>query len=581
MRIGFQNGYYGTLHYDGKKKIDVFTPCGREITLNRIYESIEKDCYTFQLKFPYGTSDRTKYITRGVLEDPTFCKELVDAGMDVKRKQYDVFAESIRVQEDQYFLDNTTPNYCYNYLGWVNTTLFSADGSPQWCYKSNSIITPVHATMGKYLGNFKITPMGKVSKWIAMVKKEVLPYTPMSIVLLASLSAVIIPLLSVKYPIGNGILHLCAVSSSGKTTAAYLATSIAGEPFTVVRTEIDEDNRQVLRSSLMQSFSATENALLGKLTGLNGVPLVLDELGKYRGKDMQSLIFDLFDGNSKSRMSTDLTVSELPGFKGSIITIGETSILKKCSAKLEGLYNRVFEMKSALTVSAKQSDTIKKVCAENNGMIASFFATYIAKNGNVDMIAEIYDAWVAKLQGMLPQVKFVDKFICNFPAVYLTTAEIAKKALGLNFDTNAIIQYFADYLSDDENSMDISSKSYDYLMKEFASNNAHFYEIPTANNVITSGTVWGRYESKTRFERTNKFGKKIIGEYSVRENILDKLLIDGGYTKAQCVKAWKEQDLIDYYEGKNCCRRIIDVNKGKEKVYVFYELEDEVTKNAS
>lgn len=569
MRIDFQNGYYGTLHYNAKTKTDDFIPCGREVTLNKIFQSVESNDYTFELKYDYGNNAQTHYIARGDLEDTQSCKALADVGIDIRHKKLDVFAESIYVQEKDY-LASQTPNYGYKYLGWVQTPLFSGDGSMQWCYKASKILTPTHATMGKYLGNLKINPMGSADEWLDMVKKEVLPNTPMAIVLLVALSSVIVPLLATKYPVGNGIVHLCAVSNAGKSTAGYLATSISGEPFLSSKKEPDENNVLVTKLSLLQSFSATENALLGKLAGFNGVPIVLDELGKYRGKDLKSLIFDVFDGNSKSRMTKDFSIEELPGFCGTVITMGETSILDKTSAKLEGLYNRVFQIKEKLTTSAENSKAIKKVCMEHNGRIAPRFANYILKNGCVDFVAEKYEKWIETLSTTLPKVKFVDKFIENFPAVYLTTAEIAKDALGLDFDIEAIVKYFYEYLADDENTMDVSSQSYDYLIKEFASNSSKFYEIPSANNVVTTGTIWGRYDSKSAVNTTNKFGKRIIGEYSVRENILDNLLNAGGYTKNQCIKAWKEKDLISYEDGKNYRRRIVDVNRGKEKVFVFY-----------
>lgn len=580
LTVAIQNGQYGTLYHNKNTNTTTFTPCGRAATLSRIMQSVESNNYTFELKYDYGNTKKTHRISRGELEDKTACKALASVGLDIRHKMLDVFAESIYNQEKAY-LKTKSPDYGYEYLGWIQTPLFNANGSFEWCYRASKIITPTHANTGQYLGNFKIKPMGNFDVWLDMVKKEVLPNTPMAIVLLVALSSVTLPLLVSKYPVGNGIVHLCAVSNAGKSTAGYLAASISGEPFLSSKNEPDENNVLVSRMSLLQNYSATENALLGKLAGFNGVPIVLDELGKYRGKNLKELIFDIFDGNGKSRMSKDLKVGELPGFNGTVISMGETSILDKASAKLEGLYNRVFEIKTKLTTSPENSKTIKKVCMANNGEIAPRLAKYILDNGCVDMVSEKYEKWVDKLSSALPSVKFVDKFIENFPAVYLTTAEIAKDALGLEFNLDAIISFFVDYLSDEENSMDISSKSYDYLMKEFASNNAHFYETPTANNVITSGTVWGRYESKARFGRTNKFGKKIIGEYSVRQNILDKLLTDGGYTKAQCLKAWKEKDLIDYEKDKNTRTRTIDVNKGKEKVYVFYEFEDEVIKNAS
>lgn len=68
-------------------------------------------------------------------------------------------------------------------------------------------------------------------------------------------------------------------------------------------------------------------------------------------------------------------------------------------------------------------------------------------------------------------------------------------------------------------------------------------------------------------------GKKIVGKYLVRQNIVNDLLKKGGYTKAQCVAVWKQKGLIDYEKGRNTRTRKIDFTKKSEEIFVFYVFE--------
>jgi hypothetical protein len=154
----------------------------------------------------------------------------------------------------------------------------------------------------------------------------------------------------------------------------------------------------------------------------------------------------------------------------------------------------------------------------------------------------------------------------------LTTAEIAKEALGLEFDIEGIVAYFYNYLEDTDNNMEVSLDSYDYLMKEFFANSANFYQKAGSNDIQTHSTVWGRYEKIE--DAPYSPGKKIVGKYLVRQNIVNELLEKGHYTKTQCVSIWKQKGLIDYEKGRNTRSRKIDFTKKAEDVFVFYVFEN-------
>ena len=566
--IGINGAFYGKYTEKTDKKGNVtttFSPFGRAAKLVRIYRSIENNRYLLELNYNYGGDKRILTIDRGEFTDKNICKMLAGNGVDVKSRTFDAFVDSVTFQEDDFLENGIQKHYSYRNLGWIETPIINDEQKPQLCYRASKIITDTHL-QSEYTGNFKVTPMGSIDIWLDMVRKDVLPHIPMSIVLLCALSAVVAALLSFKYPIGNGILHLCAVSSAGKTTAAYLAASISGQPFTVVKGEYDNKNRYKEYSSILQSFAATDNALIGKLAGNCGIPIVLDEIGKHRGNDLTETVFNLFDGNGKARMDTEMNVYEKPGFRGTIITVGETDIFEKCKSKLEGIRNRVFKMTSKLTVSAEHSNQIKKTCIENNGRIAPRLAHYILQHGGFDYVAEKYEQWLKTLAELLPQAPFVDKFNENFAAIYLSTAEVSLEALDLEFNFEGIIEYFKDYLTDENNSMNVSETSYEMLLDEFAVHSNNFYCDDNSNSINTHGEIWGRYSKCTK---TTPSGKKIIAEYLVRKKIIEKLIKDNGYVLAQCRKSWQEKEQISRDKDRPTRSRIIEIGKKQEEVYVF------------
>ncbi len=567
--VDIQNKMYGKVKID-KKGNATFHEMGRAAFLTRVLQPLDNKILDLELEYEYGIDTMTAIIQRGDLSDSKSCRDLANIGFDVDSNRFSCFAKSIFDQEKDH-IKNVPNTFSYEKLGWLKSTAISGDNTPELCFRASQLITATSYIESVYKGNFKVTPQGSYKTWRDMVIEQVLPHIPLSIVLLCALSAVISGLLADVFPIGNGILHLNAPSSTGKSTAAYLASSTAGEPFTVVKQERDIYGNLVERQSILQSFSATENAMIGRLSGNVGIPIVVDELGKYRGNDMSHLIYDLYDGNSKARMNKDAKTTEQPGFRGTIITIGEFSILKKCQLKLEGLHNRVFEMKNRLTVSAKHSDIIKQSCVKYNGRAVPRLAHHIMKQGGINYIFPIYERWRAELREKLPQVAFKDKFIDNFPALYLTTAEIAKEALGLEFNIEGIIQYFVEYLSDDSNDMNVSAKSYNYLIEKFQANSSRFYHTKNSNEIDSSCEAWGRYYEQKNKRTPN--GKKIVGEYAVYKDTVQRLLNEQNYALDQCIASWKANEQISYEERHNTRTRKIDVKKEAIDVYVFYVFE--------
>lgn len=573
--VDIRDGYYGRIKTLANGK-EVFKPYGKEVALNSVLERIDGDGVKFELLYQYRSKQKWMVIPRGNLCDTKYCEKMGDKGVDVTKQSFSCLADSIFAQEDTCFEEKRT-GFCHDKLGWISTSILDEGNNIQTLYRHTVLKTPAGDVDSLYDGKFKIAPTGSLEKWLEMVNEHVLPHTPMSLVLLCAMSAVPCGLLATKYPIANGVLHLCSASSSGKTTSMFLAVSTAGEPFSSVKKELDKYGNLVEKSSLLQSFSATDNALIENLTGNSGIPIVIDELGKCKSDDLTSVIFSLADGNGKSRLSKELALKESVGFQGTVITAGEFSIFEKCKKKLEGLHNRVFELNDKLTISGEQSEEIKKCCSENNGHIAPLLAQHILDKGGADYLSNKYDFWSKTLTDSFPDAPNKKRFIETFAALYLVTAEIAKDAFDLDFNISAIIAYFANYLAGGK-TQDVSLSSYTELLNEFFSHSGNFYSQKDSNEISSTVEVWGRYVSHSGKYTTD--GKLIVGEFLVREHIVERLLKEKGYTKKQCIDVWKRENLINYEKDRSTRCRKIDLSKDAENVYAFYVFAAEEDTNA-
>lgn len=576
---GIEDGMYGT--YKSKKNKDtgetesVFVPLGNAVYVNEVYENIENNSISLFVSFNYMGRKRKKVVPRVDF----FCKNKVEAlaevGMDITPHNLNVFLDTIRRQEQTLNKNKVQPKLLYENLGWIYLPIYNNDGMVKGykpCYRANKLI---NCPNGEYQGEFSVSTMGSFEKWLELVKQEVLGHIIPEFVLIASLSAVVVGALAMKIPIENPIVHFYFLSGSGKSTMAHLAVSVIGQPFngdkTLYSPKLNEYTRQ---KSLLQTWGSTTNAIILSQAGNRGVPTILDELGKFNGKNPRDIIFNFSEGSDKMRASQDLKVRLSEGYNTTFLSFGESSLIEKCKDKLEGLNVRVMEINKPMTESAEHSRRIKNGVKSNNGWAAPKLAEYIINNGGINRVVGNYNDCIARLSEIMPETKFGDRVAEKFYAVFLTTAILAKEALELDFDIEGLVELFKDNEIENAKSRDVSAKSYDEIIQHFNINLSNFYQ---GNREIPHGSCWGKYIDKPIILSD---GRVVIAEYLVRMNIVDKFLEDNGYQNPRaCIKTWKEKGYLDYEKGKNYRKRqIIPGQKEKESVYVFRVFADDATK---
>ena len=139
-----------------------------------------------------------------------------------------------------------------------------------------------------------------------MIQQEVIGRTAMELFLLAALASVLLGLISMEISLENPILHANYPSGRGKSTVADLCGSCFGPPSRGTRSLFDEDGAIIRKQGIIQSWSATDNAVTSAQTGNRGVVTILDEFGKYSGTRLKDVLFNLSEGTDKLRLSSNL-----------------------------------------------------------------------------------------------------------------------------------------------------------------------------------------------------------------------------------------------------------------------------------
>src|SRR5699024_5847043 len=128
-------------------------------------------------------------------------------------------------------------------------------------------------------------------------------------------------------------------SSTGKSTAAALAVSVAGNP-----NKGDE--------TLFRSWNATRNALEGYLSHNYGVPIVFDELSSATFRGTTDLLYSIAEGQGRQRSNIHGDVKTPKNWGTSVISTAEYSIFND-AAKNDGLRVRTIEINECFTKSAQ------------------------------------------------------------------------------------------------------------------------------------------------------------------------------------------------------------------------------------
>ncbi len=559
-----RGGFFGTVHYDNEGKETYFEEKGKTVTLEEILCSLEDNEITWRVSFDYIGSKKSFDIPRNSIAEKKLASFLQGKGADVTARTFNCFVDSMRLQENQKCGGTNT----FQRLGWIKLPV---NGAFEYHYRCTKLLGGLNA---EYTGNLVLKPKGKLADWKEMIETDVLGRPQLETIVLAALSAPIVGLHGINATTDNPIYHINCRSGRGKSTASALATSVSGEPFEGMRTDYDSHGVQKQYSSVYGSWGATPKATISSHSGNRGVVVVLNELGKFVGGDMTTVIFNLSEGSDIKRLNTQLQTLVTEGFNTVFISNGEMSLIGRCKSKLEGIKNRVMEISVPMTEDAEHARRIQSGSVANNGFAAPMMANYIIHNGGYSMIQEMYQQTLSELVASAPQ-GISGRFIEKFPTFLVMAAKIAKEALQIEFNINSVVSFCyecAQKVAEEEGEID---SSYADVIGECSTNVKNFFN---RGQSFTPQPLWGAVSYPNRKEGD----KLVVAEYALKKNILKELLEKHGHPNMNtCLNIWKEAGVLNHEEGRNTRSRKLSLDTPTEDVYVLKVLQDAPKESSS
>ena len=536
--VEVQDGHYGEVI--AKRDIGYFRPYGRVVDVINIFRQLEDGAFSVLVRFTaVGGEEVSMIINRSEIAGNEIAKILSQKGASVSSRRADVLQEHLNLQCEQF---QGAVSNIHSGLGWI-------DICGNNCFRAFRC-RPISS---HYRGQFDIQPAGSFTAWRKGMRDDVLPYPAMAFSLLAGLSSVLVGFLAPHVPLLNPIISLTGPSSSGKSTAGVVAASTAFRPVLGVNCGIDNltgEQKQLIGG--ISSWAATRNALIARLQANQGFPVVLDELSKTELGDLSSIVYILSEGTDKDRLSKDCTLKSQASFHTSIISIGEERLIDRCQKKQSGLALRIFEAGAPFTTGPEHAERLVKVCRCNYGHAAPKLARTLSKYG-VEAISDIYRESCKKAEQLLPTGAFRTRRAQTFEGLLLATAILAKEALGLNFDTQGLLNYMIYQEKSAETEPQPFEAAYYCFLDWLGVNIQHFLHD-------TQGRQrYGLLYERKEIPRRRNLPEDVSGEVAVFPSRFEEFCRSFNITNpVQLRKAWIAEKKIYSEQGKHTARRMID-----------------------
>lgn len=393
---------------------------------------------------------------------------------------------------------------------------------------------------------YDLTPKGTFDNWFNMYIDEVKGHLLLELAVIFGISALVTSFLKHKHEIEfAGILFsFTGQSSTGKSTAAALAVSVAGNP-----TKGNE--------TLFRSWNATRNALEGYLSNNYGVPIVFDELSSTTLRDTTGLLYSIAEGQGRQRSNVHGEVKTPKNWGTSVISTSEYSIFND-SAQNDGLRVRTIEINEQFTTNATNADNIKKAVALNYGHVLPLVAKYLI-NREDEVIQWFYkevDWFEAKLKDETNNtgIRMFKRY-----AVITTSAKILGRVLSTDIDIANIRDYFIDYHTHTVSERSLADKAIDVIIQFVAQNRGKFSDEGALKNMFEN---YGLISLKD-----DHIEVKIIA------NVFKQMLNNHQFQDVNnVVNALRDKCFILADRGRQTTKRSVKDNSGKKQSLVFYHL---------
>lgn len=397
---------------------------------------------------------------------------------------------------------------------------------------------------------YDLTPKGTFDNWFNMYIDEVKGHLLLELAVIFGISALVTSFLKHKHDVefAGIIFSFTGQSSTGKSTAAALAVSVAGNP-----TKGNE--------TLFRSWNATRNALEGYLSNNYGVPIVFDELSSTTLKDTTGLLYSIAEGQGRQRSNVHGEVKAPKNWGTSVISTSEYSIFND-SAQNDGLRVRTIEINEQFTTNATNADNIKKAVALNYGHVLPLVAKYLI-NREDEVIQWFYkevDWFEAKLKD--DKSNTGNRMFKRY-AVITTSAKILGRVLATDIDIAKIRGYFIDYHTHTVSERSLADKAIDVIIQFVAQNRGKFSDEGALKNMFENYGLISLKDDHIEVKMIANVFKQMLNNHQFQDvNNVVNALRDKGFILAD--------------RGRQTTKRSVKDNSGKKQSLVFYHLKLDV-----
>ncbi len=393
---------------------------------------------------------------------------------------------------------------------------------------------------------YDLTPKGTFDNWFNMYLEEVKGSLLLELAVVFGISALVTSFLKHKHDVefAGIIFSFTGQSSTGKSTAAALAVSVAGNP-----TKGNE--------TLFRSWNATRNALEGYLSNNFGIPIVFDELSSATFKDTTGLLYSITEGQGRQRSNVHGEVKTPKNWGTSVISTSEYSIFTD-SAQNDGLRVRTIEINEQFTTNATNADNIKKAVALNYGHVLPLVAQYLINREEevIQWFKDEHHWFKAKLKSEANNtgIRMFKRY-----AVITTSAQILGRVLATNIDIAKIRDYFIDYHAHTVSERSLADKAIEVITQFVAQNRGKFSDDKALKNMMENH---GLIALKDEYIEV-----KIIA------SVFKNMLIEHHFQDVNnVVNALRDKGFIESDHDRITTKRTVKDDNGKKQSLVFYHL---------
>ncbi|AMG97135.1 cassette chromosome replicative helicase [Staphylococcus simulans] len=391
---------------------------------------------------------------------------------------------------------------------------------------------------------YPLEPKGTFKDWLNMYINEVKGHLLLELAVVFGISALVTSFLKYKREIefAGIIFSFTGQSSTGKSTAAALAVSVAGNP--------TKGNQ-----TLFRGWNATRNALESYLSNNFGIPIVFDELSSATFKDTTGLLYSIAEGQGRQRSNVHGEVKTPKNWGTSVISTSEYSIFTD-SAQNDGLRVRTIEINEQFTTNATNADNIKKAVALNHGHVLPLVAQYLI-NREDEVIQWFYkevDWFEAKLNSETNNtgIRMFKRY-----AVITTSAKILGRVLATDIDIAKIRDYFIDYHAHTVSERSLADKAIEVITQFVAQNRGKFSDDTALKNMFEN---YGLIALKD-----NHIEVKIIA------SVFKNMLLEHHFQDVNnVVNALRDKGFIESDHDRITTKRTVKDGNGKKQSLVFY-----------